>query len=73
MPPNRRCRWRKRLQVLSEPCRLLIRQESDEPATIEHQCTASIGIALFVDGDASPDEGAAQYSAMYRARHPAAT
>ena len=55
--------------VLSEPCCLLIRQESDEPATIEHQCTASIGIALFVDGDASPDE-VLQWadSAMYRAK-----
>lgn len=55
--------------VLSEPCCMLIRQESDEPATIEHQCTASIGVALFSDGNASPDD-VLQWadSAMYRAK-----
>ncbi|MFA5081102.1 MAG: PAS domain S-box protein [Hydrogenophilaceae bacterium] len=35
--------------ALSEPYRLTTRQEGKGEATIEHHCTASIGVALFID------------------------
>lgn len=42
--------------VLTESYRLCIRQEGKEATFIEHVCTVSIGVALFVNHDASQDD-----------------
>ena len=42
--------------TLSEPYRLTVRQAGEADASIEHRCTASIGVALFIDHAASPDD-----------------
>ncbi|WP_114973405.1 sensor domain-containing diguanylate cyclase [Rhodoferax ferrireducens] len=42
--------------VLTEPYRLCIRQDGKEATFIEHLCTVSIGVALFVNHEASQDD-----------------
>ena len=42
--------------ALSEPYRLTIRHEGRMPDTIEHRCTASIGVALLTDPQTSIDD-----------------
>ena len=42
--------------ILSEPYRLTVKHEGKADTTIEHRCTASIGIALFRDHEASRDD-----------------
>lgn len=42
--------------ALSEPYRLTIRRESKAETSIEHRCSASIGVTLFMDHDASQDD-----------------
>ena len=42
--------------TLSAPYRLTIRQEGESDISIEHRCTASIGVALFIDHDSKPDD-----------------
>ncbi len=39
-----------------EPYSLTIKREGMADTIIEHQCTVSIGVALFVDHEASPDD-----------------
>jgi diguanylate cyclase (GGDEF)-like protein/PAS domain S-box-containing protein len=41
---------------LSEPYRLTIKREGMADADVEHQCTVSIGVALIVNHDVSPDD-----------------
>lgn len=41
---------------LSAPYSLVIKQEGKADTTIEHHCTASIGVALFINHDTSPDD-----------------
>ncbi|MDP2826715.1 MAG: diguanylate cyclase [Sulfuritalea sp.] len=41
---------------LSEPYLLTIRQEGKEDTTVEHHCTVSIGVTLFIDHEASQDD-----------------
>ena len=41
---------------LSEPYLLTIRRDGGAEATVEHRCTASIGVALFIDHKASPED-----------------
>jgi diguanylate cyclase (GGDEF)-like protein/PAS domain S-box-containing protein len=55
--------------ILAEPYLLTIRQEAKADQTVEHQCTASIGVTLFLDHEASEDEilNCAD-AAMYRAK-----
>ncbi|MEO8120453.1 MAG: diguanylate cyclase [Rhodoferax sp.] len=42
--------------VLTEPYRLCLRQDGKADAFIEHLCTVSIGVALFVNHEASQDD-----------------
>ena len=42
--------------ILSQPYVLRIESEGKPGATIEHRCSSSIGIALFLDHEVSPDE-----------------
>ncbi|OHC71491.1 MAG: hypothetical protein A3H93_20325 [Rhodocyclales bacterium RIFCSPLOWO2_02_FULL_63_24] len=60
--------------ALSEPYRLTIRHQGVADTEIEHRCTASIGVALFIDHEASPDEilkwaDAAMYQAKEAGRN----
>ena len=41
---------------LAEIYQLTIQREDEEDMVIEHRCTASIGVALFVNDDASPED-----------------
>jgi diguanylate cyclase (GGDEF)-like protein len=55
--------------ALAKPFVLKAQHEGDEEVSIEHRCTASIGVALFICNDGSPDDilnWADQ--AMYRAK-----
>lgn len=42
--------------VLTEPYRLCIRPQGEEESVIEHRCTVSVGVALFVSHEATQDE-----------------
>lgn len=42
--------------ALSEPYRLTIKHEHKADTTIEHHCTVSIGVVLFGNQEASPDD-----------------
>jgi len=54
---------------LSEPYQLSVQREGEADVTIEHRCTASIGVAVFRDGDASLDDILKRAdAAMYRAK-----
>lgn len=55
--------------ILAEPYVLKFQQEGDAETTIEHRCTSSIGVALFIDHEASPEE-VLKWSdiAMYQAK-----
>ena len=55
--------------TLSVPYRLTIRQEGKVESRVEHLCTASIGVALFVNHEASQDDVLKWAdSAMYEAK-----
>lgn len=55
--------------ALSAPYLLPISQEGEPSAIIEHRCTVSIGIALFLDHKGSPDEIIKRADdAMYQAK-----
>lgn len=41
---------------LSEPYLLTIKREGKADATVEHQCTVSIGVTLFINHATSPDD-----------------
>ena len=41
---------------LSAPYRLTIRNEAMRETVVEHQCTASIGVVLFINSEMSPDD-----------------
>lgn len=41
---------------VSEPYQLTVKHKGEADCTIQHRCTASIGIALFINDDASQDE-----------------
>ncbi len=47
---------RKIRSSLAAPYRLISRQDGVADAVVEHCCTASIGVVVFVDYQASPDE-----------------
>ena len=42
--------------VLAEPYRLLVSQGGEVKVEIEHQCTASIGVVVFIDGEGSEED-----------------
>jgi diguanylate cyclase (GGDEF)-like protein/PAS domain S-box-containing protein len=42
--------------TLAEPYLLTIQQEGKAEITIEHHCTSSIGVALFINHEASPED-----------------
>lgn len=42
--------------AISKPYVLVIQPGGDMKATVEHHCTASIGVSLFVDYEAKPDD-----------------
>ena len=55
--------------TLAVPYQLTIQLEGNAPTQVEHPCTASIGVTLFVDHEASPDEILKSAdSAMYEAK-----
>jgi diguanylate cyclase (GGDEF)-like protein/PAS domain S-box-containing protein len=55
--------------ALAMPYALKIQQEGTADATVEHQCTASIGVALFSKHDASQDKILKRAdTAMYQAK-----
>ena len=54
---------------LGEPYRLTVKRRGRKDDTVEHQCTATIGVALFVNHDANPDKILkCADAAMYRAK-----
>ncbi len=55
--------------ALDRPFRLVVREDGQADATVEHHCTASIGVALFDGGAPGPDRllGRAD-RAMYSAK-----
>lgn len=54
---------------LSNPYRLTIKREGTADTVVEHHCSASIGVALFIDHEASQDEILTKAdSAMYKAK-----
>ncbi len=54
---------------LSAPYQLTVKREGEADITIEHRCTASIGVALFDDRDAGLDDILKRAdAAMYRAK-----
>ena len=60
--------------ALSQPYRLTLRQEGKNEVTIEHHCTASIGVALFLNHNTDPDDilkwaDAAMYQAKKEGRN----
>lgn len=63
------------LSILSEPYRLSIRREGNpDDELIEHHCTVSIGVALFINHEASQDDllkwaDAAMYQAKVAGRN----
>lgn len=42
--------------TLAEPYVLTIRREGDAETTVEHRCTSSIGVVLFINHEASPED-----------------
>ena len=55
--------------ALSEPYRLTVKHDGKAETTITHQCTASIGVALFSNHEASPNDVLKWADeAMYRAK-----
>ncbi|TRZ66695.1 MAG: diguanylate cyclase [Rhodocyclaceae bacterium] len=55
--------------TLSQPYQLSVRQDGKADTTIEYRCTASIGVALFIDHQASEDDILKWAdSAMYQAK-----
>ena len=42
--------------ALAKPYALTFTQDGETETTVEHRCTASIGVVLFVDHDGSPDD-----------------
>ena len=55
--------------ALVQPFLLEIEQQGAAPIAIEHRCTASIGIVLFIDHQASPDDILKRAdAAMYEAK-----
>jgi diguanylate cyclase (GGDEF)-like protein/PAS domain S-box-containing protein len=60
---------RKIAGALKQPYSLEVKDEVQQRSTVEHHCTASIGIALFVNDDACHDEILKWAdAAMYRAK-----
>jgi diguanylate cyclase (GGDEF)-like protein len=58
--------------ALSEPYRLTVKHDGKTDATVTHRCTASLGVALFINHEASPDEVLKWADqAMYQAKHDA--
>ena len=54
---------------LGEPYRLTVKRRGRKDDTVEHQCTATIGVALFVNHEATPDKILkCADAAMYRAK-----
>jgi diguanylate cyclase (GGDEF)-like protein/PAS domain S-box-containing protein len=57
------------LAAISKPYALQIQPDGDMQTTIEHHCTASIGVALFMDHEAKPEDILNWAdSAMYQAK-----
>jgi diguanylate cyclase (GGDEF)-like protein/PAS domain S-box-containing protein len=44
------------LITLAEPYRLTLKRQGQADITVEHRCTCSIGVALFIEHEATPDE-----------------
>ncbi len=42
--------------AVSQPYRLTTQQDGDTPSTVEHVCTASIGVTLFFSHEANHDD-----------------
>ncbi len=42
--------------ALAEPYALIVQREGKAEATVEHHCTASIGVVVFIDGEGSQDD-----------------
>ena len=42
--------------TLAEPYVLTIRQDGNVETTVEHRCTSSIGVVLFINHEASPED-----------------
>ena len=54
--------------TLAAPYALIISREGPANTTIEHRCTASIGVALFIDHHAGQDIVKSADAAMYQAK-----
>jgi diguanylate cyclase (GGDEF)-like protein len=54
---------------LAEPYTLPITRRDEKDSVVEHRCTASIGVAIFLNHEASPDEVLIWAdTAMYKAK-----
>jgi diguanylate cyclase (GGDEF)-like protein len=55
--------------ALSEPYKTTLRQSGEPELTVEYHCTSSIGVALFLGHEASPEEILKRADmAMYQAK-----
>lgn len=55
--------------ALAEPYRLTVKHDEQADAMVEHQCTASVGVVMFIDKDGSQDDFLRRAdSAMYQAK-----
>ena len=58
------------LEALSCPCRFKTISDDKECTPVEHSCTASIGVTMFINHEGSQDEILKQAdAAMYQAKH----
>jgi diguanylate cyclase (GGDEF)-like protein/PAS domain S-box-containing protein len=56
--------------ALAEPYLLTVRQTGEAETTVEHLCTSSIGVVLFIDHENSAEDIIKQAdAAMYQAKH----
>ncbi|MDO8990846.1 MAG: GGDEF domain-containing protein, partial [Sideroxyarcus sp.] len=58
------------LASLSAPYLLTVNRDMQAASTVEHHCTASIGVAMFIDEECNPDDILKWADgAMYEAKH----
>jgi diguanylate cyclase (GGDEF)-like protein len=56
--------------ALAEPYSLKVRQTGETETAVEHRCTSSIGVVLFIDHETSAEDIIKQAdAAMYQAKH----
>jgi len=56
-------------EILAEPYRLIVNHQKKQDSAVEHHCTASIGVVMFINQELDPDEILKKAdAAMYQAK-----